>query len=145
MTVACMAANSMRCGCVVSGSSLPSLTSTDKSVCATPSCRARRTLLNARARVAQTLLSVLWRCAASDLLSASSPAHPLTNARPRRISSRVFTGGHHGWCSTSDSNHLLPRLFHDGGAHRLVVREREEPPRGVAGGRADASHRQIQQ
>src|SRR5436309_11585047 len=52
-----------------------------------------------------------------------TPSQSLTNARPARISSRVFTGGHHGWCSTSDSNHLLPRLFYDGGAHRLVVRE----------------------
>jgi hypothetical protein len=46
---------------------VPSLTSTDKSVCATFILPDTRMLLHARAGVAQTLLSVLWQGAVPDI------------------------------------------------------------------------------
>src|SRR3954452_20109583 len=45
---------------------LPSLTSTDKSVCATRSCRTGQMLVSGKAGVAQTLLSVLLQAAESE-------------------------------------------------------------------------------
>ena len=50
--------------------SRPSITSTDKSVCATLILPFSRMLLLAKASVAQTLLSVLWQGAAPDLENA---------------------------------------------------------------------------
>src|SRR5258708_4001176 len=46
---------------------VPSLTSTDKSVCATSILPYLRILLHGRAGVAQTLLSVLWQGAVPDV------------------------------------------------------------------------------
>jgi hypothetical protein len=61
----------MRSSSAISGavifSAVPSFTSTDKSVCATPSCRSAQVLLEAKAGVAQTLLSVLSQGAAADI------------------------------------------------------------------------------
>jgi hypothetical protein len=50
---------------------VPSITSTDKSVCATLILPDTRMLLQARASVAQTLLSVLWQGAVPDIADAA--------------------------------------------------------------------------
>jgi hypothetical protein len=46
---------------------VPSLTSTDKSVCATLIPRYQQVVLQVRASVAQTLLSVLWQDAVPEV------------------------------------------------------------------------------
>ena len=53
---------------------LPSISSTDKSVCATLVLPYRRVLMQARAGVAQTLLSVLSQDAVSDIANLTTIA-----------------------------------------------------------------------
>src|SRR3954449_8826095 len=83
---------------------LPSITSTDKSVCATRILPYSQILLNGRAGVAQTLFSLLWHDAAADIANRLIAAPPNTHL-PRTAPSRLPRGS----ASASVLLHPSPR------------------------------------